>query len=241
MAYPKGRYNFCLSFLLAGRAVTYSSNVPFFDDEILALSTFRAATNHLSAWSGWDHIRSSLAPYVAVWLPFSDVGLQTYTRWFRTAGLQLMSWCIGWGPRFRLEIVLTSTSNIYKVVEIIHMLCMVIWVYPFIVMLVQAGDNFWKKLVRLILMSLLCIVCGCKPPLTASHILNIVCIHSGLATSYAVDWNMGAPLLCHACAGKGWCSFDNFWREIWSTNDIVVSWLMLQTHTNSIPGFWIFQ
>jgi hypothetical protein len=49
MAYPKGRYNFCLSFLLAGRAVTYSSNVPFFDDEILALSTFRAATNHLSA------------------------------------------------------------------------------------------------------------------------------------------------------------------------------------------------
>ncbi len=72
---------------------------------------------------------------------------------------------------------------------------------------------------------------GYKQLQKVSHI-HIICIQSVLASWYAVDGYMGAPLHCYACVVG-----VNFWNvKVWvKANDIVVSWSRLQTASDCIP------
>ncbi len=69
-------------------------------------------------------------------------------------------------------------------------------------------------------MTLWCHSWGSKPPQNASHI-HIICIHSFLASYYAVEGHMGAPITLLRLDKWDWIS-----RKIgvgWSLNDVVMS------------------
>ena len=90
--------------------------------------------------------------------------------------------------------------------------------------------NFWKIRVRLSQMTLQCHGWCCKHLLTASHI-QFRCIWSVWATSYAVDGRMGETLNCYPWScGPRIIFLQN--RANIEPNDVVVSWLMLQTHAD---------
>ncbi len=81
-------------------------------------------------------------------------------------------------------------------------------------------------------MTLWCHAWGFKPPQIASYI-HIIYIQSILASYYAVEGHMGAPLTLLRLCRLEWIS-----RKIGvgrSLSDVVMSWLRLQTRTDCIP------
>ncbi len=81
-------------------------------------------------------------------------------------------------------------------------------------------------------MTLWCHAWGFKPPQIASHI-DVICIQSILASYYAMEGHMGAPLTLLRLCRWEWISRKI--GAVQSLSNVVMSWLRLQTLTDCIP------